>query len=244
MDGDPRRPTRRQAARGCRRFMAFARQLRTPTLYKAIGHAERLGDVVRFGFSASVWRHFERLEAFPRGLLPFGDVICCFNPVYGQGMSVAAQEALLLRRLLGSRDGDPLGGLAPAFFAEACGLIETPWASAAVPDLAFPETKGQRPPDLDGMLKFGRALNRLAAADPAVHQQMIEVQHLIKPRIVLRDPIIPAPYLPEGWPGIAAREAAAAIWRALFRASEAWLDANAASAYGPLPPRSNPWQRF
>jgi len=63
-------------------------------------------------------------------------------------------------------------------------------------------------------------------------------------RIVLRDPMIPAPYLPEGWPGIAARETAAGIWRALFRASEAWLDANAASAYGPLPPRSIPWQRF
>ena len=63
-------------------------------------------------------------------------------------------------------------------------------------------------------------------------------------RIVLRDPLIPAPYLPEGWPGFAAREATAAIWRALFRASEAWLDANAASAYGPLPPRSIPWQRF
>ena len=169
-------------------FMAFAQQLRTPTLYKAIGHAKRLGDVVRFGFSASVWRHFERLETFPRGLLPFGDAICCFNPIYGQGMSVAAQEALLLRRLLGSGEGDPLGGIALAFFAEACGLIETPWAAAAVPDLAFPETKGHRPPDLDGILKFGRALNRLAAVDPAVHQQMIEVQHLIRPRNVLRDP--------------------------------------------------------
>ena len=103
-------------------------------------------------------------------------------------MSVAAQEALLLRRLLGSGGGDPLGGLAPAFFAEACGLIETPWAAAAVPDLSFPETKGHRPPDLDRMLKFGRALNRLAAADPAVHQQMIEVRHLIRPHSVLRDP--------------------------------------------------------
>ena len=60
-------------------------------------------------------------------------------------------------------------------------------------------------------------------------------------RIVLRDPLIPAPYLPEDWPGIAARTTAAAIWRALFRASEAWLNANAASAYGPLPPRSIPW---
>lgn len=171
-------------------FLAFAQHLRTPTLYNAIGHAKRFGDVVRFGFSASLWRHFERFETFPNGLLPFGDAICRFNPVYGQGMSVAAQEAVLLRRLLESRKGDPLAGLAPAFFGEACGLIETPWASAAVPDFAFPETEGQRPPDLDRTLKFGRALNRLAAADPAVHQQILEVQHLIKPRSVLRDPAL------------------------------------------------------
>jgi phenylacetic acid degradation operon negative regulatory protein len=63
-------------------------------------------------------------------------------------------------------------------------------------------------------------------------------------RIVLRDPLIPAPYLPADWPGIAARDIAGAIWRALFRASEAWLDSNAASAYGPLPPRSVPRQKF
>jgi phenylacetic acid degradation operon negative regulatory protein len=63
-------------------------------------------------------------------------------------------------------------------------------------------------------------------------------------RVVLRDPLIPAPYLLDEWPGIAARETAAAIWRALFRASEDWLDANAASARGLLPPRSTAWQRF
>ena len=190
MDGDPRRPTRRQAAWGCRGFLTFAQQLRTPTLYNAIGHAELLDDVVRFGFTASVWRHFERLESFPRGLLPLGDAICCLNPVYGQGMSVAAQEALLLQRLLRSQEGDPLAGLAPAFFAEASGLIETPWASAAVPDLAFSETEGQRPPDLERTLRFRRALNRLMAADPAVHQKVLEVQHLMKPRSVLLDPAL------------------------------------------------------
>ena len=171
-------------------FLAFTRQLRTSTLYEAIRGARRLDEVVRFGFVASIWRHFERLETFPRGLLPFGDAICRFNPVYGQGMSVAAQEALLLQRLLGSREGDPLAGLAFAFFAEACGLIETPWTSAAVPDFAFPETEGQRPPDLDRILKFRRTLNRLAAEDPDVHRQMLEVQHLIKPRSVLREPAL------------------------------------------------------
>ena len=108
----------------------------------AIRQARRLSKIVRFGFPASTWRHFERLKTFPRGVLPFGDAICRFNPAYGQGMSVAAQEALLLRRLLGNGQGDPLAGLAPAFFAEVCRLLETPWMLAAVPDFAFPEIKG------------------------------------------------------------------------------------------------------
>ena len=92
-------------------FLAYAQQLRTPTIYDAVKRAERLGEVARFGFPASVCRHFEQLEAFPRGLLPFGDAICRFNPIYGHGMSVAAQEACLLHRLLRKRaeTSDPLG---------------------------------------------------------------------------------------------------------------------------------------
>ena len=146
-------------------FLAHAQQLSTPTLYNAIKQARRLGKIARFVLPASVWRHFERLKKFPRGLLPFRDAICRFNPAYGQGMSVAAQEALLLRRLLGHAEGDALAGLAPAFFAEVCRLIEAAWMLAAVPDFAFPATKGQRPADLEHSLAFGRALNRLGAED-------------------------------------------------------------------------------
>ncbi len=171
-------------------FLTYAQQLRTPTVYHAIKGATRVGEITRFGFPASVRRHFERLEAFPRGLLPFGDAVCRFNPVYGQGMSVAAQEACLLHRLLGTtaRAGNPLEGLAPAFFAEAQALIDGPWAMAAIPDFVHPETRGQRPPDFEITLKFGLALTRLAARDPAVHKLTAEVQHLLKPRSVYRDP--------------------------------------------------------
>ena len=171
-------------------FLAYAQRLRTPTIYDAIKKAEQLGEIVRFGFPASFRRHFDRLEEFPRGMLPFGDSICRFNPVYGQGMSVAAQEARLLHEVLQrhAAEPEPLAGLAPAFFAEAATLTETPWALAATPDLAHPKAEGQRPEDLDQALEFTEGLFRLASRDAAVHKLFVEVLHLIKPQSVLRDP--------------------------------------------------------
>jgi 2-polyprenyl-6-methoxyphenol hydroxylase-like FAD-dependent oxidoreductase len=170
-------------------FMACVQQLRTPTIYNALAHAKHLGEIARFQFPASEYRHYERLEAFPRGLLPLGDALCRFNPIYGQGMSVAAQEARALRQLLAARAGaaDPLDGLAPAFFAAASALIESPWAMAAIPDFAHPDTRGERPADLEQRLKVGLAMNQLAAHDPAVHKLMAEVQHLLKPQSVYQD---------------------------------------------------------
>jgi 2-polyprenyl-6-methoxyphenol hydroxylase-like FAD-dependent oxidoreductase len=164
-------------------FLTYAKALRTPTIYNAISRAKRLDGVARYGFPQSVRRHFERLDVFPRGLLPIGDAICRFNPVYGQGMSVAALEACLLQRLLErlGEDSNPIAAVQT--------LIETPW-SVAILDFVFPDTRGQRPADFETTLKFGIALTRLAAEDPAVHKLTIEVQHLLKPRSVYRDPTL------------------------------------------------------
>lgn len=171
-------------------FLIFAQQLRTPTVYNAIRYAKPASEIVRFGFKGSSWRHFERLENFPQGLLPFGDAICRFNPIYGQGMSVAALEAEVLKSLLTARgaEDDGLTGLATAFFAEAAKLIDTPWWIAAIPDFIDPRTEGQRPSDLQDTLKFSAALLKLAAQDAAVHKLLIEVQNLLKPRGVYRNP--------------------------------------------------------
>lgn len=102
-----------------------------------------MGNVARYGFPESVRRHFEHLGSFPQGLLPMADALCRFNPVYGQGMSVAAQEACLLRDLLQrlASNRRPIGELAPAFFDGVQSLIETP-SSVATLDFVFPDTRG------------------------------------------------------------------------------------------------------
>ena len=178
-------------------FMAFARTLRTPTIYNAVKNARLDGEIVRYGFRDNVLRHFERLAVFPRGLIPIGDSICRFNPVHGQGMSVAAQEACLLRELLADRSppGDPLQGLAKAFFEKIPMLIETPW-NVATFDFMHPATRGQRPADFESRIKFAAAFMKLAADDPDFHRLTAEVTHLLKPRSVYRDPALLQRVLP------------------------------------------------
>lgn len=168
-------------------FLSYARQLPTQTIYNAIKDAKRLTDVAPFSFPESRWRHFARVPDFPRGLLPIGDAICRFNPVYGQGMTVAAQEAGLLSDLLQTLDGDPLATLAPAFLTKAETLIADPWAMSAIPDFIYPETTGERPRDLEDRLNFQRALGRLAVRDAEIYELMIEIRHVLKPLALLDD---------------------------------------------------------
>jgi 2-polyprenyl-6-methoxyphenol hydroxylase-like FAD-dependent oxidoreductase len=169
--------------------MAFAKSLRIPTIYNAIRSAKRVGDIAWFGMPSSVRRAFDKLDRFPRGLVPLGDSVCRFPPTQGQGMSVAAQEVHVLASLLDSRRGraDPLGGLAEAFFSEIQPLLEAPWA-VAMNDLVYPQTRGERPPDFEEKLQYTRALMRLAAEDAETDRVLSEVRALLRPWSALREP--------------------------------------------------------
>jgi 2-polyprenyl-6-methoxyphenol hydroxylase-like FAD-dependent oxidoreductase len=170
-------------------FLEFAQHLATPTAYRTIRNAKPLRKLMRFGFPESVRRHFERLDDLPDGLLPIGDAICRFNPVYGQGMTVAAQEAHLLHHLLRTRVGrpNPLVGLGRDFLRAIQPVIETPWMMAAIPDFIYPDTRGERPDDLAHHLRFMKALRRISIQDAAFHKLTVEVWHLIKPHSVYKE---------------------------------------------------------
>jgi 2-polyprenyl-6-methoxyphenol hydroxylase-like FAD-dependent oxidoreductase len=170
-------------------FMDFVKSLRTPTIHDAVRDARPLTDIVRYQLPCSTRRHFERLEAFPAGLLATGDALCRFNPVFGQGMSVAAQEAVILDRLLA--EDIPIERLARDFFAAIQDTLATPWG-VAVNDFVYPATRGVRPADLAQRLQYGMAMTRLAAQDPEVHRLTAEVSQLLKPQAALREPALAA----------------------------------------------------
>lgn len=121
-------------------FEAFAAGLPFGDISDAIVGAEALDNPVAFRFPAAVRRRYENLRQFPEGLLVVGDAVCSLNPVHGQGITVAANQALVLRRLLGHRP-EP----APEqYFRAIAKTIDLPWDFAMWADLALPGVAGTR----------------------------------------------------------------------------------------------------
>src|SRR5262249_56053395 len=150
--------------------------------------AERVSDITTYRFPTSVQRHYERLTTFPEGFLVLGDAISSFNPFYGQGMSSAALQVQALRQLLtdSAAESRGLDGLALSFFPQAAQIIETPWTLTANQDLAFPQTQGERPADLEEGVRYLMALDSLTAEDDEVYRLLVDVLNLAKPLSALR----------------------------------------------------------
>jgi hypothetical protein len=125
-------------------------------------------------------------------VLPVADAFCRFNPIHGQGMSSAAKQARLLEDVLSraAAEPDPIAALQAGFMAEVASVIETPWTMSTSADLAFPQTRGERPDNFAEAREFEAALFRAAVADPVVHRAMIEVAQLLQPHQRLREPDI------------------------------------------------------
>jgi len=170
-------------------FLAFAKSLQTPRLYELIKDAERTADIITYRYPTAVRRHYERLPAFPEGFVVLGDAIASFNPVWGQGMSVAALQVQAFQQLLTERvkEGNGLGGLAMTFFPKAAEIADNAWALAANLDLSYPQTQGERPPDLREQQAYFAAVDALMPEDAEVQRLLIEVGNLCKPLSALSE---------------------------------------------------------
>jgi 2-polyprenyl-6-methoxyphenol hydroxylase-like FAD-dependent oxidoreductase len=158
-------------------FLAFARSLRFPDIYEAVRDAEPLDDPVAFRFPASVRHRYEKLDRLPDGLLVLGDAVCSFNPIYGQGMSVAAVEALTLRRHLEQ-------GIEPRparWFRDLARVVDVPWEMAAGGDLVFPGVPGRRTPKTRLVSAYLARLHAAAAHDADLAGAFVRVAGLVAP---------------------------------------------------------------
>jgi 2-polyprenyl-6-methoxyphenol hydroxylase-like FAD-dependent oxidoreductase len=145
-----------------------------------------LTEIVSYRFSANQRRLYERTKRFLEGYLVTGDALCSFNPIYGQGMSVAATEAEALDECLATG----IANLAKRFYARARKIVDNPWLIATGEDLRSPQVEGPRPP---GSWLVNRYLDRVHAAasdDATVCRKFFDVLNLLAPPSSLMSPLL------------------------------------------------------
>jgi 2-polyprenyl-6-methoxyphenol hydroxylase-like FAD-dependent oxidoreductase len=170
-------------------YADFARSLPAPDIYNVVNSAEPLTDPLPFKYPASCRRRYEDLERFPEGYLVFGDAICSFNPIYGQGMSVAALQAGALAASFSAGSS----ALAKRFFRAAAKVVDNPWLMAVGGDLRYPSVEGPRTALGNFVNWYLGKLHIAARKDPkltlafhTVANLLADPPSLLKPNIAFR----------------------------------------------------------
>ena len=167
-------------------FRAYAAALPIPDIADRLRDAVPLGPLRSYRIATATWRHFERASSLPSRVVPIGDCISSFNPTFGQGMSVAAGHALALRETLAATGPDDLDGVAAAYLPQAAAVSDQAWATAAMADLEYPLTVGDRPAGFDKMVLGSEAMRLAAGKHPEVHLLRFEIGNLVKPNSAAR----------------------------------------------------------
>lgn len=167
----------------------FADRLTAPVVAEALRRSTPAGPIRTFRVRSNTRRHYDRAREMPEGVLALGDAASAANPIYGQGMSVAALSAAALGRVLA--DGDDAGFGRRAARAIAATSAEA-WRLALGEDLRYGcRTEGVRAP---WTTRFGEGyrnrLERAAALDPEVAAAFNDVLNLHRPLSSLGSPRI------------------------------------------------------
>jgi 2-polyprenyl-6-methoxyphenol hydroxylase-like FAD-dependent oxidoreductase len=172
-------------------FLAFSRSLPTSDIYDFIINSEPLSEPIPYKFSSSLRRHYEKLAQFPEGYLVLGDALCSFNPIFGQGMTVAALEAQALGDCLRENANGIKGikGLAQKFFTKAARIIDIPWSMATGEDIRYPDVIGQRSFKISILNWYISRIYRAAHHDPCVYESFLQVMHMMRSPIILFNPV-------------------------------------------------------
>jgi 2-polyprenyl-6-methoxyphenol hydroxylase-like FAD-dependent oxidoreductase len=161
-------------------FLEFARSLRSPIIYETIKKIQPLSPIYAYRRTENCLHHYEKLSRFPENFIVVGDAVCCFNPVYGQGMTTAALGAATLDECL-SQQGNSIG-LSRRFQKQLNKVITLPWTIATGEDFRWSTTEGGQPSLMNKLMqKYLEQVLMLQSKSAEVHQLFLEVIHMQKP---------------------------------------------------------------
>ncbi|MGH4035942.1 FAD-dependent oxidoreductase [Actinomycetota bacterium Odt1-20B] len=171
-------------------FLDFAKSLGNPRLAEQIARRTTQEPVHRYTNVNSQWFPYHACKNWPERLLALGDAVCVFNPVYGQGLTVAALEADLLHRMLAGRRsrGQGLHGLSRPYQRGVARVVLGPWTLSSNSDLMW--TSGRKPFGARAAHWYNKHLFEVAVTDPAVWRRFARVVNMVAPPTLLFHPAV------------------------------------------------------
>jgi 2-polyprenyl-6-methoxyphenol hydroxylase-like FAD-dependent oxidoreductase len=167
-------------------FVDWADALPLDEIGRRLRRQEWVSEIQRYPFPGSIRRHYDSLTRFPDGLVVTGDAIASFNPIYGQGMSVAALDALALHHELSGA----FRGLGPRFFDRASEIVAEAWQTAVRNDFVFDRTTGPKPLGTDLLNRYTDRLVARSHDDGELTEAFLRVFRLERPATSLLHPRI------------------------------------------------------
>jgi flavin-dependent dehydrogenase len=183
--GDERRPPRDPD--GLADFLAA---LRDPAVAALLHSGDRVGPVAVHRQTANRRHRYAEVSGWPDGLLVVGDALCCFDPVYGQGITVSALQALRLRAALGAGHR-PAG--ARRLLRQLDRAADLPWAVATGEDVRMPSSAGRQSVGQAAVSAWaGQVGRRAVQGDRRANATMGSVYHLESSPLALLHPALVA----------------------------------------------------
>lgn len=157
-------------------FLEAAKNLEKQHIFECIKNGEPASGIKVYRFPSMRRFHFEKLKTFPKGLLVMGDAFCRMDPVFAQGMSIAAKEAKALQDILisaGEADADPYN-----FHRKISKIVDIPWLIALTEDFRFSQTAGAKPWGLPLLQWYVKKVVNACSFDPYTYDCFMKVLHL------------------------------------------------------------------
>jgi flavin-dependent dehydrogenase len=175
-------------------FMKYIQDLEVTDFYDAIKDAKPISQIYGYREKGSRYYHYEAMKNWPENFIVLGDSVCAFNPLYGQGVTVAAIAATILNKSLYDFKKTRIKrklGFSKRFQKRIARANSFPWLLGTSEDFRWSITEGDNPNLLVRfMQRYSYHVMLLATESRIATKSFFETMHMSKSPLVLFRPEI------------------------------------------------------